>query len=33
MLFVLSNDKRQGKCCLLCQMMKARVSVVCFVGS
>ena len=28
MLFVVSDDEGHGGCCKLCQMMKARVSVV-----
>ena len=27
-LLVVSDDEGQGECCLLCQMMKAKVSVV-----
>ena len=28
---VVSDDKGQGKCCLLCQIMKVKVSVVCYI--
>ena len=29
MLFIVSDDEGQSECCLLCQMIKAKVSVVC----
>ena len=32
MLLDVSDDKGQSECCLLCQMIKAMASVVCFVG-
>ena len=28
---VMSDDKGQGKCCLLCQIMKVKVSVVFYI--
>ena len=30
MLFVVSDDKGHGQCCLFCRKIKSKVSVVCF---